>query len=274
MYQFPGWLGSWETGAITIASGATAKAFGVVPPFMGGPGRQRSVWDFRPNKGLDARIQPGITHIEKIVITNNITSNVAQQLTLMRPLNYSWFTVGAAKNATSAGTAALFDDPGIFSTNYKYDGVISQGTAVVADHALAQNDYIVYQLADGTWESNLVAASGVFSSVTFTTGVGGNSATGAGGGILAGSPCYYFGPVTAASAAFASQLKDPATGKVPLVLTVDAAVTTTSVQAYTAGTGPGGVFSTLHPGDPILIAITSLTAAPTIEIVMGWYAKV
>src|SRR5438105_2457383 len=114
MYQQQGFLGSFDAGGITITAGATAKAIGIIPPYMGSPGRQRRVWDLRTNK-MDL-LNSAISRIEKIIASNGST---AQQITIMRPLNYSWITAAIAKNGTAI--ASMQDDPGIFSTNYKYD---------------------------------------------------------------------------------------------------------------------------------------------------------
>jgi hypothetical protein len=299
MYASPPILGTWDVGGrVTASTGATAFALGLIPPFMGGPGRMRRTWNFASSEGISkATLNSGIIHVDKLVA---LTGATAEQFTFMRPLNFSYNTVNSLV-ASSHTRLTLPNDPAYWGAavgtypwgtgTYAYDQILPASGVVVGTtnalwpptaqsktNAMAAGDYVCTQLADGTWILDTVL-SGWAS--TFTSGVPTTGSTGTvdltsnypAGSILAGAPFYYFGPLTAASAAFASQYFDPATGALPPIFNFAASSGPTLLDMSPYGGGNFGICSTLHMGDPLMFALTELTNQAYIETLSGWYSK-
>lgn len=308
MYQAPQVLGTWDVGGRPLSvNSATAVVAGLVPPFMGGPGRVRRVWDFRtPDSRNTALLNSGIIHVEKAVFLNGATN--IMQFTCMRPINFTWVT--AASTVVSSHTRLLLpNDPAYFvawgttigptvgmpstASTYLYDNILATGSVVptttaakwppsagVSTNAMAAGDFIAVQVADGTWILDTVLTS--YSS-QFTTGLPTTGTTGyvdltgnfPAGSIKAGAPFYYFGPCTSSSTAIASQYLDPATGTLPPTFTVAVSSSMTLTGQSPYGTSAYGLCATLHPGDPMMFAL-SCNSTPTVlvlETLCGWYSK-
>lgn len=209
--------------------------------------------------------QGSFTHITDLIVTCSTTANI---IYLMRPLNWTTFKSAVAKNATSI---TLTDDPGIYSTNYRYPlpgqtwnppGTTNSVGPATADNALAANDLVVYQLADGTWRQDKIA-SGTFAGNNIVLSTGTPNVTGA--TIAAGSPLFWYGIFSDTN---------PATGTVHLIRTP---IASTNQQNLLAGT-TGGVSSgngvpALNPGDPILVYNPNATATTTVDFIGGDYRR-
>lgn len=254
----------------SIASGTTAAAL-LIPPYpgpggSGAPYLYNALSSFSPLVG-NAPVQThanwlnapnfGVPHITSLQVNASSTQHT---LLVMRPLNWTYFPSGLAKNTTAipngsgSSSTGLFDDPGVYSTNYKYPTAGGNFPAQVADAAISgTNLYVCYQLADGSWQLDTIASGTFNSSLTLTTGTPNN----AGGAILAGAPLFYFGAV-------AGTLKDPATG-----LAAWGSKTLVSVQDLFQDNAVGE-FAALHPGDPLFIYDANATAADSI-IASGYY---
>ncbi len=307
-YSAPQVLGTWDVGGRPASvNSATAVTAGLIPPFMGGPGRARRVWDYRtPDGRNNTLVNSGITHVEKAVFLNGATN--IMQFTLMRPINFTWAV--ANNTVVSSHTRILLpNDPAAFqawgttvgptvgmastASTYLYDnnlvgGVCVPGTAAkwppsagVATNAMAAGDFVAVQVADGTWilDTVLSGYSSQFTTGLPTTGTSGYvDLTGnfPAGSILAGAPFYYFGPCTSSTLAISGQYLDPATGTLPPIwgIAISSSMTLTGQNPYSTA-GGYGICSTLHVGDPMMFAL-SCNNTPTIlllETLCGWYSK-
>lgn len=100
----------------------------------------------------------------------------AHTLTVLRPLNKTYTTAAAA---ASQAVINIQFDPGKYS---------SWGTINTADNLIAANDYVVYELADGTYYVDTVSSvSGL--AITMTNNIG--TAT-----VLKGAPFWWYGITT------------------------------------------------------------------------------
>ncbi len=254
----------------SIASGTTVAAV-LVPPFPG-PGGGNPPYLYNAQAPYADRISSapvptkanwlqaplfGVPHLTSIQVTASSTQHT---LLVLRPLNWTYFPNGLPKNTTvipdtggAAGTG-IFDDPGIYTTNYRYPTPGGVFPARAADAGISStNKSVCYQLADGSWFYDTIASGTFGSTLTLTTGTPNRTA----GNILPGAPMFYFGAV-------AGTLVDPATGNVGL-----GTVTLVSVVSNYNDTLVGGI-SALHPGDPLLIYDANASAADSI-IASGYY---
>ncbi len=237
-------FGAWNASG-QVQSLNTAEVVGI-PPWPGKLGVSTYIVD---GAGKPTWVKPGAyTHVTQLGITSGST---AHAWSFMQPLNWSYTSVASAKNVA---TMALVDDPGIYSTNYRYPCPITTGTAVVADNALAASDYVAFQLTDGTWVFDTIS-SGTYAAIVLTTTLPNVT----GGGVSKGQAVFFFGVVTD---------KNPATGAVP-------ATVNPIVSAYTSfnDAGGDGIFNGIHPGDPSLIYNGNATAASTLVLCAGYYGK-
>lgn len=116
------------------------------------------------------------TYLTSLIYTTGNTANV---VTIMRPLGQTKVTTAVAANTPSAALA-IAADPGIYSANKTW------GTA---DNAIAANDLVVVELADGTWfQDKLAAANTTTATLTTTLPVL--------CGIAAGAKLWFFGITT------------------------------------------------------------------------------
>jgi len=194
-------------------------------------------------------------HVTSIHLTTNTTT--AHSIYLCRPKN--WTTL-SANAATGQLTMSLTADPGKYSTNYQNSrqsaifGSSLTGVAAglvpltssVADDLIgsASSPYVAYQSSDGVWQFSTVTtvATLVISLAANVPGLGGNV------GALSGTRLYYFG---------APGDTDPSTGLADeLFSTLN---TKGSANLALENTSGDAIFSTLHPGDPLLIYSANAT---------------
>lgn len=234
-------LGAFCLGSKTATAGTAITQF--IPPYRGDSGARvlhKKVNGHRPNLR-------GVTHITDLVYTAGST---AHDVVLMRPFNWAYVNGAVAKNATAV---VLTDDPGVYSTNYKYPLPAGQAApAGTADNAIAAGDCVAVQLTDGTWHVTTVA-SGSYSALVLTDATPNIT----GGGIADGSIMYFFG--VAANT-------DPATGLAHPVLTSVASTRVNLLQD-----AANSYFAALHAGDPLLVYSANASNAGILSLVSGLY---
>lgn len=202
---------------------------------------------------------PGlITNISDLWYT---CAGTAHTLTLMRPLGLAFASSAAAAAQT---TLNIDRDPGVYS---------AYGVVDVADNAIAANDFVVYQTADGTYTFDKVASvSGL--ALTMTANIPTST-------VLKGAPVWFFGAIADVN---------PADGLAHATLNPPASVTT-KYGADLAG-AISGLFASIVPspqmralksatlgpwplngkGEPIVIQSNNITATGTIEMTQAIYS--
>lgn len=172
------------------------------------------------------------------------TLGTAHILTMLRPLNIAYASAAVAVSGTSL---VLDRQPGDFNAN---------GTVATADNNIATNDYVVYQMADGTYVGELVTVS----SLTLTITSAGT------GGIAAGAPVWFFGIVTDTN---------PNDNRAHPRFNLAASSTTTFSRADGMTTIPDHRNMDLGDGcfQPLLFIIDNGTNASTIESVGVEYVR-
>lgn len=231
---------------------------GLIEPFRSGT--PPFLYKVDPNTSKPNWLEQPHTHITSLIYT---TSTTAHTVTVLRPLNFTWFPSGLAKNTTAipdssgASGTGIFSDPGLYSTSYKY--ALPGSTAAPAapsDQAISStNKFVAYQLSDGTWRLDTIASGTFGSTLTLTTGTPNTTS----GTIIAGGPLFYFGTTT---------LLDPATNKAhQLFLTI---ASTNKAEQLAANGNQSGI-PTLHRGDPLMVHSNNATATGIIEYVAGEY---
>ncbi len=252
----------------SIASGTTVAQV-LIPPFPGMsdvPYRYNAQDPYTPQIGNipAAAIKAnwlsapnfGVPHISSIHLNTPSTSHV---LLVLRPLNWTYFPAGMAKNTTAIPDSAatgILDDPGVYTTNYRYPtgGGLFPGQA--ADAAISStNKLVAYQTADGSWYVDTIASGTFGSTLTLTTGTPNRN----GGAILAGAPLFYFGAV-------AGTLLDPANGRPGWGINTLVSVRD-NIADYIVGELAG-----VHPGDPLVVYSANASAAENI-IVNGYWGS-
>jgi len=260
-------LGTYGHGI--VASGTTAATI-LIPPYPGPPGPPFLYNAQALNSPLLGAVsatkanwltspQFGLTRISSILAN---ASSTAHTVFIFRPLNWTYFPAGLAKNITAipngsgASSTGIFDDPGIYSTNYKYPTPGAVAPSTVADAAISSTNLnVCYQLSDGVWQFDTIASGTFNSSLTLTTGTPNR----AGGAILPGAPMFYFG-------AIAGTLKDPATGLVAWTNGTLVSVVNTIQDVLV------GEYSAMHTGDPLLVYDANGTGADSI-VVQAYYGQ-
>jgi hypothetical protein len=227
-------------GMATAASG-TIIAVGIPP--MGNPGGEGI---------LDTGVKGAYyAHLTSVYYT---TGTTAHTITIMRPLNYTTVSADAAINQAVINVTA---DPGLYSTNYKYP--LANGKtapANLADNAIAANDWVAYQLVDGTWVFDFVASVSTLA-ITMTT----NIPNVTGGGVKKGALFYWFGILTDSN---------PLDGFVhPNVVST----ASTAKEQLFKDAIVGGL-QTYNPGDPLIIQSSNVTSVGSFQGISGFYAKV
>jgi hypothetical protein len=250
---------TFSVGTITQTAGTAIVA--LIPPWRGANGVCMPYT-------CDARWKPNwvgpsggaFTHLSSLVYSSTGT---AHKVGVLRPLNW---TVVAAAAAAAQAVINIYDDPGIYSTNYKYPtvgGVVAApqygggtqgGTppSQVADHGIAGSDYAVYQVADGTWVLDTVASVSTLA-ITMTTNV-------PTGGVLKGAPFFYFGTVS---------INDPGTGLAQWQ--TNTAVTASRAQLLNDVLA--GSIQSNHPGDPMVFYSPNGSSAGALDEIAGFYAR-
>lgn len=222
------------------------------------------------------------THITDLIVTCSTTANI---IYVLRPLNFTAFLLGCAKNTTAlaaAGSASsIADDPGVFSTNYRYrlpgqnwqpPGTANTNGPATADQVITSTNKIVsYQIADGTWKYDTIASGTFGSSLTLTTGTPNYTL----GAINAGAPLFYYGAITA--------INPQAAPYVHLIRTPIISTQQVNLLAGWGGNasavgGGGGASSgfgvgALNPGDPLIVYNPNATATTTVDYIGGYYYK-
>ncbi len=236
-------LGTWTAPGQTQT--ANTAIFVGVPPWPG-----RSNGRFLYNAVTRNWLANGgaVTHVTSVVFS---TGSTLHSLILMRPTNYTTLAAAAAAGAT---TLVLTADPGIYSTGFKYP--LPAGLTYplsTADNGIATNDYIAYQLADGTWGFAKVTN---VSTLTVTVAAL-PSPTGTGSVALAGALVYFFGISTDV---------DPSTGAAHPSIQLPVSVTSNLNDN-------DGLASAVHAGDPVILFDANATAADTIAQASGYYGK-
>ncbi len=228
-------------GAIGVDATVFTK---LIPPYVGSGGP--NLFSHPKRNFGQAR-----TVVQKICYTTGDTAHV---ISMCRPFNYTYAVGAVAKNTS---TLVIYDDPGVYSTNYKWPiAAASNIPSNTADNAIATNDYIAVQLADGTFHFTKVTVSTL--TLTLTTAL--PNPTGV-GGVLDGAIVYFYGALVTDV--------DPATGNANPKTTI-ALSTTRDVTWADSGVG---VVDALHKGDPLIFYSPNTTHAGTLEFVSGYYTK-
>ncbi len=243
----PGWpvFGTFSLPRSTASAGVAI--FTVIPPFRGESGWAMQQWTVGSQgsarqKGVNN--QGRRTHVSKVIYSTGATAHL---VSILRPLNFTVLAAAAAANAT---VIALQDDPGIFSTNFKYG---NSAPAQAADRAIGANDYIVTQLNDGTWKASVVA-SGAYGALTLAGALPNN-----GVGAAQGNLCYLMGGPTDV---------DPSTGGVQ----PSSQIAASAVRDASWADDNYGVCASLHDGDPMLFLSPNATNAGFLESLCGFYS--
>lgn len=190
----------------------------------------------------------GVTHVTDLVYT---TGTTAHAITMMQPKNFTYTTAASLKNVA---TLTIAYDPGVYSTNFAYNQ--GQIPSSVADNAIANTDYVAFQLADGTWFSSKVT-SYVAPTLTLVTTL--PNPTGV-GGVAVNTPVFFFGQASDVN---------PCTGL------LDWTTTTTASAARAAIISRdfmGGIQAN-HAGDPLLFFSPNTAAAGSLDYAAGAYWK-
>lgn len=221
----------------------------LIPPYQGPP--EGAPFMYSRSGGVNNWAKKdtcGITQVGTAIITSGST---AHTWVFLRPKNFTTVAVAIAKNITAI---TLADDPGIYSTNYKYPTPGNVPPGYVADNGIAANDYVAIQLDSGQWHFSMVA-SGTGTTPTLTTGT--PNVTGSTAAV--GNIVFWFG---------AAGDKDPITGMIDPVFLPPVSATTIFAAA-----GGESIVTALRPGDPIVAFNSNLTAASTLAALAGWYSK-
>jgi hypothetical protein len=259
-------LGALNAPTNVTATAANAMAV-LLPPWPGvPPGRLMQVVKVPAGTGSLPRIEggEGILHVTKMVLT---TPSNTQKIAIMRPRNWTYTTVAIAKGVTVIPNAALKDDPGLFSTNYKYNNGLAP--AAPGDDTIATGDYVAYQLADGTWQVDIIASGTFGSTLTLTTGTPNTT----NGYIPANSPFYFFGIITSADPAVSGNMAYAAAGYTwnpDFQATIVASATNDQTVLDNNGYG---LMSAFNPGDPLMVYHPQTTAAGILNYVGGFYSR-
>lgn len=247
-------VGYFAYGGAT-ATGGTAFVQGIAP-FQGIQGAGPLLYQTVPGVGGLGRANWwGAGNSSKITRINSVVYNTggstAQVLYFMSPFNFAYVTTDVAANTA---TFILDKDPGVYSTNFRYNLANKHAPSSVANNAIAAADYVAYQLNDGTWVFDTVA-SGTFAALVLTTSTPNIS----GGGVSAGTAMFFFGIITD---------KNPNNGVVCPKFTVPASTVNVSY-----GNGLTGNWSALNPGDPMIVYSDNATNAGILQNVSGFYAN-
>ncbi len=263
-------VGTFQVPGQVQTGGTAIVAF--IPPYTGPQGEARNLFTVdtsltipgttivgRPGNlkgGSDAgwgqgSVAGAFTHVTDFCSINSSTQHA---WVIMRPLNWTYFTAALPKNTTAIPNATLKDDPGLYSTNYRYPTPGGVAPAQVADAAInSTNKYVAYQLADGTWQMDTITSGTFGATLTLTTGTPNR----AGGAIPQYSPFFYFG---------ATNLNDPWTGANTVFYPT---VSTTEFRSTNMAT----LFQTFHRGDPMILFNANGTGQDYFSGAFGVYSK-
>ncbi len=222
------------------------------------------------------------THVTDIICTCGSTANA---IYVLRPINFTAFALGCAKNTTAVGAAgaanSIADDPGIFSTNFRYKlpgqswnppGTANTNGPAAADLAVSSTlKNVCYQCLDGTWKYDTFASGTFGSSLVLTTGTPNYTL----GAIGVGAPLFYYGAVTSINPQTAPYVQPVL---IPIVSTQRVNLLAGWGGNASAVGGGGGASSgfgigALNPGDPLIVYNTNATATTSIDYIGGYYYR-
>lgn len=186
------------------------------------------------------------TEIAKVAYTEGATDHT---VTIMLPLNYTTLSSNTAANSAVINLTA---NPGHYNTAYKYAETHYDSSQ--ANNAIAANDYVVVETADGTYHTSTVAS---VSSLAVTMN---DSLSATGDGAKKGAKVWFFGITTDTN-----PKTKAAHG------TLDATVNTTVVYPNAADTAP--VISAFWEEQPIILYSNNASNAGAFEYVIAEYHK-
>jgi hypothetical protein len=225
-------------------------AFAVIPPFRGGAGGPKQSWTLGALGSNKERGQ-GRAHVTKMAYTPTATAHL---LTIMRPLNFTLVNAAVVAGATAITIA---DDPGLYSTNYKYGPPPAQS----ADNPIDSNDYIVVQLADGSWWAAIVTAVSAGPPISLTVAAIPTASGASPPGILKGALLYLMGEPADVN---------PFDGQVHPSIDTTAA---TGVRELLYDSPFTGAVEAHSAGDPMLWYSPNTTNHGTLELLHGFYSE-
>lgn len=258
MLGAPPVCGTFDRPRTTASANTTFRR--LIAPFTGNSGTAPKL--FKVDADSTSTSKPGkcnwngpedaFSHITDLWYTSETT---AHSCYILRPLNYTHFPSAVGSNTT---TVTVAYDPGTWATAgvYKY-GVANGDTGVpnFANNAIAANDFVAYQLLDGTWQIDTISSTTSATVYVLTTGT--PNVTGA--GIAQYAPLFFFGIQTDT---------DPATGNVHPVFD---SIANTNVTFRSSSNG-FGLWNSLHKGDPMIFHSSNGTTAGLLEVLAGYYS--
>lgn len=250
-------LGTFNTPRLTAAGGTAF--LGLIQPWRGPAGGAPYLYKATSLTNANWLTQAPHYGLTKITSILCLAGSTAHTFYVVRPRNWTYFPSGLAKNTTAipdSVTTGIATDPGAYSTGYGYATCGSNYPGPVANNTIAANDYVAFQLADGSWQLSKIASGTFGSSLTLSTGTPNRD----GGAIPTGGVMFFFGAATGGET-------DPANGL------SDAGFDTIVSVRNDWQDSVAGLVTGLHPGDPLLIFNANGTAADTI-IASGYYSQV
>ncbi len=189
----------------------------------------------------------------KVTLAECSSGSTMQNWAFLRPKNWTYIKTAVAAAAT---TVAMFDDPGLYSTNYKYalPTACAGVPGNVADNSVGgvtSTDVVCFQLDNGYWHFSTVTSMSAALVLTLDTAV----PTPAGSTAAVGSILFFFGTIADV---------DPATGAVdPLIRMPVSATTILNIEE--------GIATSLRPGEPLALYNANATADSTLNNLYGAY---
>lgn len=130
------------------------------------------------NTVITRLVEPVKNHITRLKSLTYTAGATAHLLTVMRPFGMTFFSADAA---ASQAVVNIVRDPGAYSS---YCTVTPQ----TANNAIAGSDYVVFEMADGTFVVDTVSSVSSLA-ITLTTNLGT-------GGVKKGGRFWFYGTVT------------------------------------------------------------------------------
>lgn len=201
-----------------------------------------------------ALVPPKRGHKTKISFLQITSGGTAHTWYVLKELGRTTVVTAVAGGGTSVVLAA---DPGKYATVGRF--AVTGITPSVADNGVAANDYLVFQLKDGTWTTAVVSAAatdGTTGRVTVTVGAIGSA------GLAAGAKVWFMGVATNT---------DPNTGNAGTTLTPPTSATTPYPNA--AGVGGATVADAVLTESPLLLYNANATAASVLDLGTAVYQR-
>ena len=240
-----GVLGTVTVGQVTASAGTAFAAF--VQPCRGVAGSPPLLYKM---DGTKTNWKKANLRLTSLIYT---ATNTAHSVVVMQPLNWCLTTADTAANNAVVN---VDKDPGVYTTNFRYDlpPEASGLVAGVGDNAIAAGDYVAVQLRDGNWHFTTVSS---VSSLAITLTTATPNVTG--GGIETGSVMFFFGVAADVN---------PRTGLAHLALTSVASTRQNLLCSYEHGGIPS-----LDAGDPMVIYSANATGAGALSVATGIYTR-